>query len=128
MLLRGRADSLAFDMHKWLYVPFEAACVLVRRPDAHYRTFTLTADYTKHAKRGAAAGASWFSDFGIELSRGFQALKAWMTIKEQGSAKYGRLIQQNIDQAHDQRVHPTAEIPCQHSKENPDDPGDGAAW
>jgi len=42
----------------------------------------------------------WLSDCGFELSRGFQALKAWMTIKEQGTAKYGRLIQQNIDQAH----------------------------
>jgi glutamate/tyrosine decarboxylase-like PLP-dependent enzyme len=42
----------------------------------------------------------WLSDYGFELSRGFQALKAWMTIKEQGTEKYGRLIQQNIDQAH----------------------------
>ncbi|MBZ0290691.1 MAG: amino acid decarboxylase, partial [Anaerolineae bacterium] len=93
-----RADSLAFDMHKWLYVPFEAACVLVRKQDAHYRTFTLTADYTKHTKRGAAAGASWFSDFGIELSRGFRALKVWLSLKEHGIEKYGRLIQQNVEQ------------------------------
>jgi aromatic-L-amino-acid decarboxylase len=42
----------------------------------------------------------WLSDCGFELSRGFHALKAWMTIKEHGTAKYGRLIQQNIDQAH----------------------------
>ena len=41
----------------------------------------------------------WLSDYGFELSRGFLALKAWMTIKEQGTEKYGRLIQQNIDQA-----------------------------
>jgi len=42
----------------------------------------------------------WLSDYGFELSRGFFALKAWMTIREQGMEKYGRLIQQNIDQAH----------------------------
>jgi len=41
----------------------------------------------------------WLSDMSFELSRGFSALKAWMTIKEQGTAKIGRLIQQNIDQA-----------------------------
>jgi glutamate/tyrosine decarboxylase-like PLP-dependent enzyme len=93
-----RADSLAFDMHKWLQIPFEAACVLVQKPDAHYRTFTLTADYTKHTKRGVAAGASWFSDFGIELSRGFRGLKVWMSLKEHGIKKYGRLIQQNVEQ------------------------------
>ncbi|HWQ63518.1 MAG TPA: pyridoxal-dependent decarboxylase [Methanospirillum sp.] len=41
----------------------------------------------------------WLSDYGFEISRGFHALKVWMTLKENGTAKYGRLIQQNIDQA-----------------------------
>ena len=41
----------------------------------------------------------WFSDYGFQLSRGFRALKAWMSLKEHGARKYGRLIQQNIDQA-----------------------------
>jgi aromatic-L-amino-acid/L-tryptophan decarboxylase len=94
-----RADSLAFDLHKWMYVPYEAACAFVRDREAHYRTFTLTPDYLKHTSRGAAAGTDWFSDFGIELSRGFKALKVWMSIKEHGIEKYGRLIQQNIEQA-----------------------------
>ncbi|TRO43686.1 amino acid decarboxylase, partial [Candidatus Bathyarchaeota archaeon] len=39
------------------------------------------------------------SDYSFQLSRGFRALKAWMSLKEHGSNKYGRLIQQNIDQA-----------------------------
>jgi glutamate/tyrosine decarboxylase-like PLP-dependent enzyme len=42
----------------------------------------------------------WLTDYGFELSRGFYALKAWMTLKVHGTQKYGRLIQQNIDQAH----------------------------
>ncbi len=42
---------------------------------------------------------SWLSDYGFELSRGFHALKAWMTLKDHGTEKYARLIQQNIDQA-----------------------------
>jgi len=41
----------------------------------------------------------WFSDYGFQLSRGFRALKAWMSLKEHGARKYGRLIQQNVDQA-----------------------------
>ena len=41
----------------------------------------------------------WFSDYGPQLSRQFRALKAWMSLKVHGSEKYGRLIQQNIDQA-----------------------------
>ena len=46
------ADSLAFDLHKWMYVPFEAGCVLVRNEEAHRRTFSLTPEYLKHAERG----------------------------------------------------------------------------
>jgi glutamate/tyrosine decarboxylase-like PLP-dependent enzyme len=41
----------------------------------------------------------WLTDYGYQLSRNFRALKAWMSIKEHGSRKFGRLIQQNIDQA-----------------------------
>jgi aromatic-L-amino-acid/L-tryptophan decarboxylase len=95
----ARADSLAFDLHKWMYVPFEAGCTLVRDPEAHRRAFSLTPDYLTHATRGLAAGDRWFSDYGIQLSRGFRALKVWMSFKEHGLDKYGRLIRQNIEQA-----------------------------
>jgi glutamate/tyrosine decarboxylase-like PLP-dependent enzyme len=50
--------------------------------------------------RGLTGGdLPWLTDYGFELSRGFRTLKAWMSLKEHGSRKYGRLIQQNIDQA-----------------------------
>jgi aromatic-L-amino-acid/L-tryptophan decarboxylase len=94
-----RADSLAFDLHKWLHVPYEAGCALVRSSADHFHAFTLTPDYLAHSKRGAAGGSLWFSDYGIELSRGFKALKVWISLKEHGIEKYGRLIQQNVDQA-----------------------------
>ena len=94
-----RADSLAFDLHKWMYVPYEIGCVLVRDEEAHRRAFSLTPDYLAHAARGLAGGKLWFSEYGIELSRGFKALKAWMSLKEHGIKKYGRMIQQNVDQA-----------------------------
>ncbi|MCC6615882.1 MAG: aminotransferase class V-fold PLP-dependent enzyme [Anaerolineae bacterium] len=94
-----RADSIAFDMHKWMYMPYEIGCTLVRDRKRHYDAFTLTPDYLTHAVRGAAAGEIWFSDYGIQLSRGFRALKAWMSIKEHGIDKYGRMIRQNVEQA-----------------------------
>ena len=94
-----RADSLAFDLHKWMHVPYEAGCALVRREEDHRRTFSLIPDYLEHATRGAAAGSLWFSDYGIQLSRGFRALKVWMSMKEHGLHKYGRLIEQNVSQA-----------------------------
>ncbi len=100
-LLAGmdRADSIAFDLHKWMYMPYEVGCVLVRRENDHRLAFSLTPEYLAHTERGLAAGAKWFSDYGVQLSRGFRALKVWMSIKEHGIEKYGRLIQQNVDQA-----------------------------
>jgi aromatic-L-amino-acid decarboxylase len=98
-----RADSLAFDLHKWMYMPYEIGCVLVRREEELRNTFSLTPAYLAHGEggRGMTGGdLPWFSDYGFQLSRGFRALKAWMSFKEHGSRKYARLIQQNIDQAH----------------------------
>jgi len=94
-----KADSLAFDLHKWMYLPFEAGCILVRREEDHRRAFSLTPDYLTHAERGLAGGSHWFSEYGVQLTRGFRALKVWMSIKEHGIEKYGRLILQNVHQA-----------------------------
>ncbi len=93
-----RADSVAFDLHKWLYMPFDVGCVLVRSGETHRRAFSLTPEYLKHAERGIAAGSLWFSDYGVELTRSFKALKVWMSLKAEGVEKFGRLIQQNIEQ------------------------------
>jgi aromatic-L-amino-acid/L-tryptophan decarboxylase len=94
-----RADSIAFDMHKWMYLPYEVGCTLVRDAEKHRRAFTLTPDYLEHTTRGIGGSDLWFSDYGIQLSRGFRALKVWMSIKEHGIDKFGRLIRQNVEQA-----------------------------
>lgn len=97
-----RADSLAFDLHKWMYLPYDIGCILVQDEEKHRQTFSLTPTYLAHGEgiRGlTGVDLPWLSDYGFQLSRGFPALKAWMTIKEIGIRKYGRLIQQNIDQA-----------------------------
>jgi glutamate/tyrosine decarboxylase-like PLP-dependent enzyme len=94
-----RADSVALDLHKWMHVPFEAACILVRHNEAHRRTFSLTPDYLAHESRGLAAGHLWFSDYGLQLSRQFRALKVWMSIKEHGLDRFGRMIARNVEQA-----------------------------
>jgi len=94
-----RANSLAFDLHKWMYMPFELGCALVRREEDQLRAFSLTPDYLTRVERGLSGGPVWYSEYGFQCSRGFRALKAWMCIKEHGILKYGRLIQQNVDQA-----------------------------
>lgn len=93
------ADSIAFDLHKWMYMPYEAGVVLVKDAQEHRNTYALQPDYIANQERGIAAGPELPSNFGFDLSRGFKALKVWMTLKEQGIDKFGRLIRQNIQQA-----------------------------
>ncbi|HEX6111368.1 MAG TPA: pyridoxal-dependent decarboxylase [Geminicoccaceae bacterium] len=94
-----RADSLAFDFHKWLHVPYDAGCVLVRRGDLHRAAFAMTPDYLRRGARGLAGGDPWFCDYGPELSRGFRALKVWFTLKEHGTRRLGAAIERNCAQA-----------------------------
>jgi len=97
-----RADSLALDLHKWMYMPYEIGCILVRDAEVHRSAFTLTPAYLASDKggRGLTGGdLPWLTDYGFELSRSFKALKAWMGLKEHGLRKYARLIEQNVAQA-----------------------------
>mgnify|MGYP001030764811 CR=1 FL=1 len=94
----SRAHSIALDPHKWLHAPFEVGCVLIRDARTHRGTFALTPEYLEHTARGLASG-EWLYDYGLQTTRGFRALKVWMSLKEHGAAKFGRLIDQNIAQA-----------------------------
>ncbi|MFZ2103486.1 MAG: aspartate aminotransferase family protein [Oricola sp.] len=93
-----RADSIALDPHKWLHAPFEVGCALVRDASAHRGAFAVTPEYLETTQRGLAS-AEWLHEYGLQTSRGFRALKVWMTLKEHGVQKFGRLIDQNIAQA-----------------------------
>jgi glutamate/tyrosine decarboxylase-like PLP-dependent enzyme len=93
------ADSIAFDLHKWMSVPYEAGVVLVKDAIEHRKTFALQPDYISNQERGIAAGPELTSNFGFELSRNFKALKVWMSLKEHGINKFIRLIRQNLEQA-----------------------------
>jgi glutamate/tyrosine decarboxylase-like PLP-dependent enzyme/GNAT superfamily N-acetyltransferase len=94
-----RADSVIFDFHKWLYAPYEAACVLVRSGDAHRQAFSVIPSYLAGLDGGIATAPIRYSEYGVQLSRGFRALKVWMALKADGFGKYARLIEQNVDQA-----------------------------
>ncbi len=100
-LVRGlnQADSLGFDLHKWMYMPFEVACVLVRDGKAHRDAFSMRASYIDETERGVIAGGLPFADLGLELTRNFKALKVWMSLKAHGIEKFSELITQNIRQA-----------------------------
>lgn len=93
------ADSLAFDLHKWMYLPFGVACVLVRDARAHRETFAMNAAYIAPQARGVIAGGLPFADHGVDLTRSFRALKVWMSLKAHGVDAFARLVDQNVEQA-----------------------------
>jgi aromatic-L-amino-acid/L-tryptophan decarboxylase len=94
-----RADSLGFDLHKWGSLPFECACVLVRDPEMHRAAFASSASYIAATKRGVIAGGLPFAERGLDLTRGFKALKVWMSLQSHGVEMLARLIEQNVRQA-----------------------------
>lgn len=96
-LLAGlnEADSVAFDFHKWAQIPYDAGCIVVRDAELHAATFATTPAYLRREARGLAAGHPWPTDFGPDLSRGFRALKVWMTLQVYGADKLGDVIARN---------------------------------
>ena len=88
-----RADSVAFDFHKWAQVTYDAGCLLVRDRDIEFATFAQATNYLAAATRGLAGGQPWPCDLGPDLSRGFRALKIWMTLSAYGSAQLGGVVE-----------------------------------
>ena len=94
-----RSDSVAFDFHKWMHVPYDAGCVLVRNGDLHRQAFSTRPVYLQGAERGLAGGGIWPCEYGVDLSRGFRALKIWFALKEHGSTSFGLKMRENCRQA-----------------------------
>ena len=97
-LFRGmeRADSLAADPHKWLYVPYEAGATLVREPGRFADAFRKFPEYLAADAESPFPGPAWFAERGVELSRGFKALKVWMGLKTHGRRRYAELIEEDV--------------------------------
>jgi glutamate/tyrosine decarboxylase-like PLP-dependent enzyme len=115
-LVRGmeRADSLAFDLHKWLIVPVEAGAVLVRDAAAQRAAFRVGGDYVSQVPGGIGKDSTEFAELGPQLTRGFRALKVWLSLKAHGADAYGELVRRNVEQARylarGVREHPSLEL------------------
>ena len=94
-----RADSLAFDFHKWMYVQYDCGAVLVRDEAAHRAAFAGRPAYLESQTRGVGAGEPWYCDYGVDMSRGFRALKVWAALRAHGSDVFARAITRNCELA-----------------------------
>jgi aromatic-L-amino-acid decarboxylase len=91
-----RADSIAADPHKWLYVPYEAGATLVREPGRLGATFRKFPEYLAADPESPFPGPAWFAERGVELTRGFKALKVWMGLKTHGRRAYAEQIENDV--------------------------------
>ena len=94
-----RADSLALDPHKWLSVPVECGCVLIRDGAMMRDTFSLVPEYLRTEENRGIGGLTWFAEYGFQQTRGFRALKVWMTLAASGRKGLSATIQRHNDLA-----------------------------
>lgn len=98
-LLEGmaHADSLVLDPHKWLFQPYEIGCVLVRDVRWLKETFHILPEYLQDIV-GQEREIN-FCDHGVQLTRGFRALKLWMAIKVFGRQTFESALNRGFEQA-----------------------------
>jgi glutamate/tyrosine decarboxylase-like PLP-dependent enzyme len=94
-----RADSVTFDLHKWLHVPTEAGCVFIRDRAKHRAAFAIEGAYLSNMRYGPAVDVNRFTDLGVQQSRSARALKVWFHLRELGRDKLARCVEKNIEQA-----------------------------
>ena len=92
----ARADSLALDPHKWLSVPVECGCVLVRDGALLRDAFSLVPPYLRTEEGKGFGGLPWFSEYGVQQTRGFRALKLWMVLQHLGRSGVTALVERHL--------------------------------
>jgi len=97
--MRGveQADSIAVDPHKWLFQPYECACVLVRDRNCLHRTFRRVPDYMRDSD--TVPGEMNYRDMGLQITRSFKALKLWMSLQVFGVDAFRQAVDRGLDLA-----------------------------
>ncbi len=112
-LLAGidRADTIAFDPHKWLYTPQSSACLLARDPQTLRAAFSIDAAYVREDAELSGRGVN-IGELGPQWSRAFLALKVWMSLAAHGTDAYARRIAHDVELARylDGRVREHADL------------------
>src|SRR5687768_3479964 len=91
------ANSITFDPHKWMFVPFSCGAVLVRDGGRVLRdSFDMTPEYLSEDRGGADVEFDFFR-YGQMGTRRFNSLKLWMAIKFMGREGYAGTVERHID-------------------------------
>lgn len=94
-----RADSIALDFHKWMYVGYDCGLALIANEAEHRAAFAVRPPYLEGFEAGLSGGERWFCDYGIDLSRSNRALKVWCALEMFGEDAFAAAITRNCAQA-----------------------------
>jgi aromatic-L-amino-acid/L-tryptophan decarboxylase len=78
-----RADSYAFNPHKWLFTNFDCDCFYVADRAALVRALSVLPEYLRNQATESGAVID-YRDWHIPLGRRFRALKLWFVIRHYG--------------------------------------------
>src|SRR5262245_20287497 len=92
----GLADSVTLDPHKWLAMPFEVGCLMVRDGAALERAFELHPEYLQEIGATGMQVVN-FADRGLQLTRASRAIKVWLAIQTFGVDAFRDVIDRAID-------------------------------
>ncbi len=90
------ADSIALDPHKWLYSPLEAGCTLVKDPNHLVETYSAHPVYYNFESHDDGVVQNFY-EYGFQNSRGFRALKVWLSLQQVGRSGYIKIIGEDIE-------------------------------
>jgi aromatic-L-amino-acid decarboxylase len=91
------ADSITFDPHKWMFVPFSCGATLVRDGGKVLRnSFDMSPEYLAE-QRGFDDARYDFFRYGQMGTRRFNALKLWMCFKFMGRRGYSETVERHIE-------------------------------
>jgi len=95
-----RADSIAFDPHKWLSTPVGGGCVVARDPEKLRQAFGMPLPpYVRPDKERTGDGID-LGVYGPEFSRPFYAFKVLFSLLAHGRGPYAASIERNVELAH----------------------------
>ncbi len=90
------ADSIALDPHKWLYSPLEAGCTLIKNPQHLLDAYSSHPEYYNFTNNHEEIAQNFY-EYGLQNSRGFRALKVWLTLQQVGRKGYEKMINEDIE-------------------------------
>jgi glutamate/tyrosine decarboxylase-like PLP-dependent enzyme len=97
-MLRGisAADSVTFDPHKWLAMPFASGLIFTQHQEIMQQCFSVPCPYLQKATSGPLPDNMSIS---AQWSRRMNSLKLWLTLKVHGREGYEELIDRQMAMA-----------------------------